>query len=121
MQIRVMIIEDHPLMQEGLAGALSRDPGIEIVGRAGTGEEGIALAAAQKPDVVLLDLHLPDMGGVAMTVAIIRAASAGRASRSDEVVGGAGLTALLISVPLQFAADGALSRAVWWHNLRYAR
>ena len=66
MKIRVMIIEDHPLMQEGLAGALSRDPGIEIVGRAGTGEEGIALAAAQKPDVMLLDLHLPDMGGVAI-------------------------------------------------------
>ena len=66
MKIRVMIIEDHPLMQEGLAGALSRDPGIEIVGRAGTGEEGIALATAQKPDVVLLDLHLPDMGGVAI-------------------------------------------------------
>ena len=56
-----------------------------------------------------------------MLVAIVRAASAGRASRSDQVVGGAGLTALLVSVPLQFAADGALSRAVWWHNLRYAR
>lgn len=64
---------------------------------------------------------LTDMGGVAMLVAIVRAASAGRASRSDQVVGGAGLTALLVSVPLQFAADGALSRAVWWHNLRYAR
>ena len=64
MRIRVLIIEDHPLMQEGLAGALSRDPGIEIVGRAGTGEEGIALAAEKRPDVTLLDLHLPDMGGV---------------------------------------------------------
>lgn len=64
---------------------------------------------------------LTDMGGVAMVVAIARAASAGRASRSDRVVGGTGLAALLVSVPLQFAADGALSRAVWWHNLRYAR
>jgi hypothetical protein len=61
------------------------------------------------------------MGGLAMMVAIVRAASAGRASRTDQVVGGAGLAALLVSVPLQFAADGALSRAVWWHNLRYAR
>jgi len=66
MKIRVMIIEDHPLMQEGLAGALSRDPGIDIVGRAGTGQEGIALAATERPDVVLLDMHLPDMGGVAI-------------------------------------------------------
>ena len=64
---------------------------------------------------------LTDMGGVAMMVAIVRATSAGRASRSDQVVGGAGLAALLVSVPLQFAADGALSRAVWWHNLRYSR
>lgn len=64
---------------------------------------------------------LTDMGGVAMVVAIARAASAGRASRSDKVVGGVGLASLVISVPLQFAADGALSRAVWWHNLRYAR
>jgi len=61
-----MIIEDHPLMQEGLAGALARDPGIDIVGRAGTGQEGIALAQTEKPDVTLLDLHLPDMGGVAI-------------------------------------------------------
>jgi hypothetical protein len=37
------------------------------------------------------------------------------------VIGGAGLTALLVSVPIQFAADGALSRAVWWHNVRYVR
>lgn len=64
---------------------------------------------------------LTDMGGVAMVIAIVRATSAGRASRSDQVVGGTGLAALLVSVPLQFAADGALSRAVWWHNLRYAR
>ena len=66
MNIRVLIIEDHPLMQEGLAAALSRDPGITIVGRADTGEEGIALAISEKPDVVCLDLHLPDMGGVAI-------------------------------------------------------
>src|SRR5688572_8599693 len=66
MRIRVMIVEDHPLMQEGLAAALARDPGIEIVGRAGTGEDGIALAVEQRPDVTLLDMHLPDMGGVAI-------------------------------------------------------
>lgn len=64
---------------------------------------------------------LTDVGGVATIVAVVRAASAGRARRPDQVVGGAGLAALLVSVPLQFAADGALSRAVWWHNLRYAR
>ena len=64
---------------------------------------------------------LTDLGGVAVVVALARAASAGRAETNDRVVGGAGLAALLVSVPIQFAADGALSRAVWWHNLRYAR
>ena len=64
---------------------------------------------------------LTDVGAVAVIVALAHAASAGGASTSDRVVGGAGLTTLLVSVPIQFAADGALSRAVWWHNLRYAR
>lgn len=64
---------------------------------------------------------LTDVGAVAVAVAVVRMASAGRASTNDKVVGGAGLAALLVSVPIQFAADGALSRAVWWHNLRYAR
>jgi hypothetical protein len=64
---------------------------------------------------------LTDLGGVAVVVALARAASGGRVATNDRVVGGAGLGALLVSVPIQFAADGALSRAVWWHNLRYAR
>jgi hypothetical protein len=63
---------------------------------------------------------LTDVGAVAVVVALAHVASAGHASRNDRVVGGAGLAALLVSVPIQFAADGALSRAVWWHNLRYA-
>jgi hypothetical protein len=63
---------------------------------------------------------LTDVGVLAVVVALAHATSAGHANRSDRVVGGAGLTALLVSVPIQFAADGALSRAVWWHNLRYA-
>ena len=64
---------------------------------------------------------LTDVGAVAVIVALTRAATGGRASTSDRVIGGAGLTALLVSVPIQFAADGALSRAVWWHNVRYVR
>jgi DNA-binding NarL/FixJ family response regulator len=62
--IRVVIVEDHPVMQDGLASALSRDPALDVVGRAGTGAEGIALVVAQRPDVAMVDMHLPDMGGV---------------------------------------------------------
>lgn len=61
-----------------------------------------------------------DVGLALAAVGVTRAALRGRASRADETLAAAGLGALTISVPLQFAADGALSRAVWWHNIRYA-
>lgn len=60
--------------------------------------------------------------GLAMAVAgTARALNGGRARRSDAILAGAGIAALGLSVPFQFAADGALSRAVWWHNVRYGR
>ena len=64
MNISVLIIDDHPLAQEGLAAALTPDPGIRVVARADTGEEGVRLAAEVRPDVVVLDLHLPDLTGL---------------------------------------------------------
>jgi DNA-binding NarL/FixJ family response regulator len=64
MNIRVLIIDDHPLAREGLVAALGRDPGIEVVGQAESGEEGVRLAAELRPSVVTLDLHLVDMDGV---------------------------------------------------------
>jgi hypothetical protein len=64
---------------------------------------------------------LTDVGLVASAATLARVLERGRAERTDQVVGGAALSALVLSVPIQFAADGALSRAIWWHNLRYAR
>ena len=62
-----------------------------------------------------------DAGIVAGAIGAVGALTAGRVRTSDGVLLGAGIAALGVSVPLQFAADGALSRAVWWHNRRYAR
>ena len=62
-----------------------------------------------------------DAGALAIGAALLRAIGAGHASTRTQVIAGVGLGALVISVPLQFAADGELSRAVWWHNLRFAR
>ena len=61
-----------------------------------------------------------DAGALALAAALLRAIGAGHASTRTQVIAGVGLGALAISVPLQFGADGELSRAVWWHNLRFA-
>lgn len=62
-----------------------------------------------------------DLGMLTMAVAIVRSLRDGRFATRDQQLAAAAVGALVVSVPLQFAADGELSRAVWWHNLRFAR
>jgi len=64
---------------------------------------------------------LTDIGVLATGIAVVSGLRARRMRTEERAVGGLGLGAILVSVPLQFAADGALSRAIWWHNLRYTR
>jgi len=61
----VLLADDHPLMLDGIAKALSRADDVEVVGRASSGAEALALAARTAPDVVLLDLRMPAMDGFA--------------------------------------------------------
>jgi two-component system, NarL family, response regulator LiaR len=68
--IRVLIADDHSVVRQGLRMFLSLDPEIEIVGEATTGEEALRLAREHRPDVVLMDLLMPGMGGVAATRAM---------------------------------------------------
>jgi DNA-binding NarL/FixJ family response regulator len=65
--IRVVLADDDDLMRAGLAELLTVDPDIEIVGQAATGHEAVALARRLKPDVVLMDVRMPDMDGIAAT------------------------------------------------------
>jgi DNA-binding NarL/FixJ family response regulator len=74
--IRVLIVDDHPVVRAGLRGMLARQPDLELVGEASSGEEAVRLASDLHPDVVLMDLRLPGMDGVAATQAI-RARCAG--------------------------------------------
>jgi len=60
--IRLLIVDDHPVVREGVAAVLDREPDIEVVGAAATVADGIHLAERFAPDVVLLDLKLPDAG-----------------------------------------------------------
>jgi DNA-binding NarL/FixJ family response regulator len=62
--IRVVLVEDFPMVLEGVTSALQRDPGITVVGAGSTGREGLELAHRLHPDVMLVDLHMPDFGGI---------------------------------------------------------
>jgi two-component system NarL family response regulator len=64
MAVRVILADDHQLMREGTAALLGADERIEVVGLARDGEEALALAERRAPDVVLLDLNMPRMGGL---------------------------------------------------------
>ncbi|HEX5598847.1 MAG TPA: response regulator transcription factor [Micromonosporaceae bacterium] len=57
-RIRVLIVDDHPIVRHGLRAALDADPGITVVGEAATGEDSVTQVDATNPDVVLMDLHL---------------------------------------------------------------
>ena len=67
MAIRVLITDDHGVVRQGLRMFLSLDPEIEIVGEATNGEEAVALSRKLEPDVVLMDLLMPVMDGIAAT------------------------------------------------------
>lgn len=64
MPVRVLVADDHRLMREGTAALLGADDRIEIVGLAHDGREALALAERRKPDVVLLDLNMPEVDGL---------------------------------------------------------
>jgi hypothetical protein len=64
---------------------------------------------------------LTDAGLGAAVLVGARLASRGRLQRDDKAIAATGLASMLLSIPLQFAADGELSRAVWWHNARFVR
>jgi two-component system, NarL family, response regulator LiaR len=72
MPIRVLIVDDHRVVRRGLSLVLSTDPELEVVGEAGDGAEAVQLARQLRPDVVLMDIAMPVLDGVAATAAIGR-------------------------------------------------
>ena len=62
--VRVLVVDDHPIVRQGLRSFLSSREGIEVVGEAGTAEEAVSAAGRLRPDVVLLDLVMPGGGSI---------------------------------------------------------
>lgn len=65
--IRVVLVDDHPLFRRGLGLALATVGGFSVVGEAADGEEALAVAAEQRPDVVVMDINMPGLNGIEAT------------------------------------------------------
>jgi len=70
--IRIVLVDDHPVVRHGLRGMLDAEPDLSVVGEAGSGDAGVTLAAAVRPDIVLMDLRMPDGDGVSATERIVK-------------------------------------------------
>ena len=76
--IRVLLADDDPRFRGTVAGLLAATPGLSVAGEAGTGREAVTLAAAHRPDVVLMDVRMPDLDGIDATAQITAGAPAAR-------------------------------------------
>lgn len=68
--VRLLVVDDHPILREGVIAILARETGLEVVGEAGDGDEAIKLYRKLRPDVTLMDLQMPGTGGVEAITAI---------------------------------------------------
>ena len=68
--IRILLADDHPVVRDGLRGMLASEDGFQVVGEAASGPEAVAVCDRERPDVVLMDLQMPEMDGATATAEI---------------------------------------------------
>src|SRR6202051_2438366 len=69
-QIRILAVDDHPVVRQGIAGLVAVQPDMSLVGEASNGREAIQQFRAHRPDVTLMDLQMPEMSGIDALIAI---------------------------------------------------
>src|SRR5665647_246018 len=77
-RIRLLVVDDHPVFRRGLLAVLSDAEDIQVVGAVGTGSEAIEAAAELAPDIILLDLNLPDTNGIDVTKRLVGSGVSGQ-------------------------------------------
>lgn len=65
--LRILLVDDHAMVRQGLRGILGSYPGLEVIGEAKNGEDALTLAVEQSPDIVLMDINMPTMDGITAT------------------------------------------------------
>ncbi|MCA1826891.1 MAG: response regulator transcription factor, partial [Myxococcales bacterium] len=71
---RILIADDHEVVRKGLRSLLESEPGLEVIGEASNGREAVERAVSAKPDVVVLDIGMPELNGLEATRRIVKAA-----------------------------------------------
>ena len=69
-QVRILLADDHPMFRDGVAHSLNADPGFSVIAEAASGEEAVELAERLRPDVAVLDISMPGIGGIAAAARI---------------------------------------------------
>lgn len=129
--IRVLVVDDHDLFRAGMASLLGAQPDIEVVAQASGGRRGVQLASELHPDVVLMDLRMPDLEGVEATRAIVERRPVTRVlaltvlTSDDDVAavlhaGASGFLAKDTPIPEIVAAVRAAARGSAWLSPRAA-
>src|SRR5699024_2649202 len=76
-EVRVVVVDDEPLVRHGLVGILGSEPGLRVVGEGGDGADALDLARREQPDVVCLDVRMPGIDGITATQRLVRPTSDG--------------------------------------------
>jgi DNA-binding NarL/FixJ family response regulator len=71
MSIRILLADDHRILRDGLRALIEKQPGMEVVAEAENGQGAVKLACELKPDVIIMDIHMPDVSGIDATGRIL--------------------------------------------------